>query len=72
MEQWPLALVDARTVRRSDLVAADHVRAHYTGETYYVKQSPDFAWYYLSGQLPDEVLLFKNFDSDDGKAQCKS
>ena len=71
MKQWPLAICDARTVQQSDLVAADHVRKHYTGETYYVKQSPGFVWHYLSNQLPHEVLLFKNFDSLEGKSQCE-
>ncbi|KAK3377157.1 hypothetical protein B0T24DRAFT_656821 [Lasiosphaeria ovina] len=70
VKQWPLAICDARTVQQSDLVAADHVRKHYTGETYYVKQSPGFVWHYLSNQLPYEVLLFKNFDSLEGKSQC--
>ena len=29
------------------------------------------SWYYLSGQRPDEVLLFKIFDSDEAaKTRC--
>lgn len=34
--------------------------------------SPDHKWYYLHHQTPEEILLFKIFDSDlDVPAKCK-
>jgi hypothetical protein len=58
-------------VEESDLVATDHVRRHYTGETYYVLQNRSHRWFYLSDQRPEEVLVFKNFDSEDVAATCE-
>lgn len=50
----------------------DHVRKHHIGESLYPLQSADYRWYYLNRQSPDEVLLFKIFDSKEGvQAKCK-
>jgi hypothetical protein len=69
VEDWPLAICDGSTVDESDLVAADHIRKHYTGETFYVQQNSAHRWYYLRQQRRDEVFLFKNFDSKDVAAK---
>jgi hypothetical protein len=63
----PLAICDASTIKRSDLVEADHVRKHYSGTNYYALSSPHYRWYYLSHQTKDEVTLVKIFDSSPGK-----
>jgi hypothetical protein len=63
VQDAPLAVCDARAVRPSDLVAVDIVKREYAGETAFALPSPNYKWYYLSHQRPDEVLLFKNFDS---------
>ncbi|KAE8136797.1 hypothetical protein BDV38DRAFT_283735 [Aspergillus pseudotamarii] len=64
VKNWPLALGDGRTMGLSDLVAVDLVRKDYVGETMYQKYRPGFRWYYLHHQTPDEICLFKNFDSE--------
>ena len=72
VEDWPLAVCDGTTIETSDLVEADHVRRHYTGSTMYVKFNPRQEFYYMSKQRRNEVLIFKNFDSDRTKpASCK-
>jgi hypothetical protein len=63
VQDAPLAVCDARVVRPSDLVAVDIIKRAYAGETAFALSSPNYKWYYLSHQRPDEVLLFKNFDS---------
>ncbi|OIW30194.1 methyltransferase CmcJ [Coniochaeta ligniaria NRRL 30616] len=61
---WPLALCDGSTVDRADLLATDHVTRDYVGETYNMLYRDMYRWYYLNTQTPDEVLLFKMFDSE--------
>ena len=62
----PLAVCDARTVDRSDLVAADIVYPTRTGEIFEVLYNPAHAWTYYHAMQYDEVLLFKQYDSLDG------
>lgn len=59
----PLAVCDARTVRREDLVAADIVYPTRTGEIFEVLYNPDHAWTYFHAMQFDEVLAFKQYDS---------
>jgi len=44
-------------------MAADLVTEHDITETIEVQYNPKQRWYYLAGQQPDELLLFKNVDS---------
>lgn len=64
----PLAVCDARTVGRADLVAADIVYPHRTGEIYEVLHNRAHSWTYFHAMTFDEVLVFKQFDSADGVA----
>ncbi|ETS78888.1 hypothetical protein PFICI_08741 [Pestalotiopsis fici W106-1] len=64
VEDYPLALCDGTSVSDVDLIACDHVRRNFKGETIYPYYSPNQKWYYLSKQEKDEVLLIKMFDSD--------
>lgn len=59
----PLAVCDARTVERRDLVASDIFYPERTGEIYQVTYRPEHSWSYFSAMTRDEVLLFKQFDS---------
>ena len=65
----PLAVCDARTVRPSDLVAADIVYPTRIGEIFEVLYNPAHAWTYFHAMQFDEVLLFKQYDSQDGVAR---
>jgi hypothetical protein len=59
LEDWPLAVCDARSLDSSDLVPSDLVSPHYIGEKYDMTDT--------------EALLIKNFDSEtDGRARSKS
>jgi hypothetical protein len=73
VENWPLALCDGRTVVREDLVECDHISKRWQGSTFYLRFNPSHSWYYLKGQTPDEIALFKIFDSSaKAKAACTS
>ena len=66
----PLAVADANSVAPHDLVPADLVYKHRTGETYSVRYNPAHRWFYLSNMTPDEGLLLKCYDSKtDGRAR---
>lgn len=66
----PLAVADAQSVDRDDLVATDLIYPDRVGEIYYVKFNPSHRWFYASAMRRDEVMLIKCFDSaDDGRAR---
>ncbi len=62
-ERFPLAVADGRTVRPTDHIAVDLVYPDRTGEVLYTAHSSGQRWYYLSGMLPTDVMVFKCFDS---------
>lgn len=73
MRDWPLGLLDFRSLDlERDLIAADVVYPHYVGETFHVFYHPSHKWYYVSDQMPDEVSIFKSFDSKPGVASGES
>ena len=71
-DDFPLAVCDARTVRREDLretvvygYAAENYSWHDIGiETFSVSASGRHRWYYYPGMTPDDVLVIKSFDSE--------
>ncbi|KAI1123778.1 hypothetical protein F5Y10DRAFT_251170 [Nemania abortiva] len=63
-EDNSLTLCDGSTIKASDLVEADHISRTYLGNTMYGLFSPQHKWYYLHHHTPEEVFLFKIFDSD--------
>jgi len=74
----PLAVCDARSVAREDLIATDihhfgeddlAVPRH-RGQIYSVRYNPAHRWFYASNMQPDEFLLLKCYDSRaDGRAR---
>lgn len=63
----PLAVCDARTIARTDLVPTEAGVKH---EVYLFNFSPKHRWYYFPAMAASEVLLFKCFDSiRDGRAR---
>lgn len=61
---WPLAVCDARTVDFArDTMAGDVVDRHQVFENTQVHHDAGQQWYYLGGQMPDELIVFKNADS---------
>ena len=63
VDDWPLVVCDASSVSQEDLVAVDHVRRKYIGDSYYLLYRPTHKWWYLSQQKRHEVLLMKMYDS---------
>lgn len=60
----PLAVCDARTVERADLVASEIRYPKRNGEIYLVRHSQGHAWAYFSEMRREEVLVFKQYDSE--------
>jgi len=71
VEDWPLALCDGASMGYDDLIEVDLIRQDYIGSTMYAKYRRGYRWHYLESQTPDEVCLFKNFDSKDVRSQSK-
>ena len=71
----PLALCDARSVAPADLVEADAVFdrpgvADWSFVGWVVRHNPAHRWRYFSDMSPDEALIFKTNDSEQGRAHC--
>jgi hypothetical protein len=65
-------MTDGRSVKDEHLVASDNVRRNFVGENVFAQYSPDFKWYYLADQVPEEVILLKIYDSEPTvEAICK-
>ncbi|KAI0266422.1 hypothetical protein BC834DRAFT_874478 [Gloeopeniophorella convolvens] len=61
----PLAVADWSTISpEKDLVRTRHIAATYEGATFRVRYNEGHQWHYLSDQTPDEVVVFKCFDSE--------
>lgn len=71
VDDFPLAVCDARSIRATDLFeinvfgyGASNYSWHDIGiETYNVKFSEDQRWYYYPRMKPEEVLVLKAYDS---------
>ncbi|KAJ5247027.1 7 alpha-cephem-methoxylase [Penicillium chermesinum] len=64
-------VADGSTLDPNDLIAADYVRTTYQGENLLPLYNKNCRWYYMSDQMPDDVLLFKSYDSRaQSKAKC--
>jgi hypothetical protein len=67
----PLAVADASTIRFEDLVACDLIYPDRIGEIYEVRPHEAQLWYYFPYMTPDEVLVFKGYDSSRGvRGRC--
>ncbi|KXH46761.1 hypothetical protein CSIM01_06826 [Colletotrichum simmondsii] len=63
---WPLALCNAQTVDFArDTMAGDVVDRDHVFENTQVHFNEGQRWFYLSNQLPTELLVFKNADSQE-------
>jgi hypothetical protein len=70
VQDAPLAVCDALSVRSSDLVASELVYPDRVGETYSVVFDSAHRWFYVPEMRPDEALLLKCYDSKtDGRAR---
>ena len=63
----PLAICDARSIARADLVPTDRYLKH---EVYMMTHNPTHRWFYFPRMLTSETLLIKGYDSmEDGRAR---
>ena len=69
VEDAPLAVCDARTIRPHDLVETDLRYRDRVGEVYSLRFSPAHRWFYYSRMRADEAMLLKCYDSDPGRAR---
>ncbi|MEE2689050.1 MAG: CmcJ/NvfI family oxidoreductase [Pseudomonadota bacterium] len=70
VKRSPLAVADASSIARHELVATDQIFPDRVGEIYHLAHGSGQRWYYASEMTRDEVLLIKGWDSmDDGRAQ---
>ena len=61
------AICDGRTIPEEGFVALQRRYSYRTAETYHISFHPDHQWYYFPDMTPDEVIVFKVFDSDHSK-----
>jgi hypothetical protein len=70
LQDAPLAVCDARTIRDGDLVPQDLIYRDRTGEIYGLTYNPSHRWFYVPDMRRDEALLLKCYDSArDGRAR---
>ena len=65
----PLALSDARTIAPADFIATDLIYRDRVGETYSVQHNDAQQFYYFPNLAPNEAILLKGYDSDEGVAR---
>lgn len=65
-QDFPLAVCDSSSVPDADIVVYDHTDAEsdFTWKTGTPHYSPLHRWYYFPDMTPDELLLFKFYDSE--------
>jgi hypothetical protein len=63
VQDTPLAVCDARSMRPQDFVPTDLRYRERTGEVYSLRFNPAHRWFYFSKMQADEALLLKCFDS---------
>ncbi len=69
VEEAPLAVCDARSMKPADFVATDLRYRDRTGEVYTVAFNPEHRWFYFPRMQRDEALLLKCYDSATGRAR---
>jgi hypothetical protein len=72
VEDWPLAICDGSSVDAYALVETDIVRVGHLSSNLFAMHRACHRWYYLPQQKPEEVLIFKQFDTNfDVQAKCE-
>eukprot|EP00243_Klebsormidium_subtile_P014169 TRINITY_DN9908_c0_g1_i2.p1 TRINITY_DN9908_c0_g1~~TRINITY_DN9908_c0_g1_i2.p1 ORF type:complete len:299 (-),score=83.37 TRINITY_DN9908_c0_g1_i2:464-1360(-) len=67
VQDTPLAVADARSIAKEDLVPTKIAFPGRWGEVYSLTHNPAHRWYFIPEQRAEEALLFKSYDSvEDG------
>ena len=69
VQDTPLAVCDAQTMKKDDFVKHELRYRDRSGEVYSVAYNPNHRWYYVPNQKKEEVLLLKCYDSDGRRAR---
>jgi hypothetical protein len=70
VENWPLAIADARSLSPYDMVVTERRYPDRVGQTSAITWSPGHRWYWFPHMRPDEALVFKTYESmKDGRAR---
>jgi hypothetical protein len=69
LQQFPLALGDAESLRADDVLATDLIYPDRVGEIYSIAYNPAQRWFYFPEMSRDEVVLIKTYDSDPARAR---
>jgi hypothetical protein len=67
--QAPLAVCDARSIRKEDFIPTDLRYRDRTGEVYSLRWSAAHAWFYFPHMTPGEAMLLKCYDSAKDRAR---
>jgi hypothetical protein len=66
----PLALCDARSLNKRDLIISERRYPNRVGQTYQIKYNKDHEWFYFPKMKRNEAIIFKVYDSEtDGRAR---
>jgi hypothetical protein len=72
LRDGPLALCDVRTMSAGDAVTSDlRFPNGVASEGYEITFNPQHRWFYAPDMTPDEVLMFKTFDSVDEPGRAR-
>jgi hypothetical protein len=66
----PLALLDAQSVVPADLVVLDAAQPDFEYEALTLRYNTNHRWMYFSKMSPDDIIVFKTWDSDPSKLSC--
>ena len=69
VEETPLAVCDAQTLRQDDFVPTDLRYPDRAGEVYSLYWRAEHRWFYYPDMRTDEALLLKCYDSDGARAR---
>ncbi|MFN0182741.1 MAG: CmcJ/NvfI family oxidoreductase [Aquabacterium sp.] len=70
VEELPLAMCDAQTQVKEDLLLMELKYRERTGEIYVMRYSPQHKWWYFPQMEANQALLLKTYDSEtDGRAR---
>jgi len=70
VEELPLAMCDATTHQKDDMLIMDLKYRERTGEIYVMRHSPQHRWVYFPQMEASQALLLKTYDSEtDGRAR---
>jgi len=64
LRTMPLAVCDAGSLKAESFIHTPLVRPDFASEFTTLAHDPAQRWYYLPGMTRDEVIIFKNYDSD--------